>query len=129
MKKVLKETLRVLAPAVVVLLVLAGIVLAQTPNGIRGAFSGTVIVRAPFRLDMNGHLNASGTNGADVAGTCTLGTNCVITFAQAYKNAPACWAQDNTAAAATKTVTTTTTLTITGTSTDVMTYGCIALKD
>lgn len=129
MKKLLKGLFRIFAPAAAVLLVLAGIALAQTPNGIRGAFSGDVVVRSPFQINIGGHINASGTTGADFAGTCTLGTNCVITFAKAYKNAPACIAGDTTAAAATKAVATTSGVTFTGTSTDVLVYHCVALKD
>jgi hypothetical protein len=130
MKTLLRGLLvRVVAPALIVSALLGGIVLAQNTNGIRGQFSGTIRVAAPFRLDMNGHLNASGTNGADFAGTCTLGTSCVITFTQAYKNAPGCIATDNTAAAATKAVSTTSGVTFTGTGTDVLTYVCVALKD
>lgn len=110
-------------------LAVASIVYAQNPNGIRGAFAGSVAVRAPFKLDVSGHINAAGTSGIDVAGTCTLGTSCAVTFANAYKNAPACVAQDTTAAAATKAVSTTSGVTFTGTGTDVLVYHCIALKD
>lgn len=130
MKKLLRGLLvRVIGPALIVTAVLSGIVLAQNNNGIHGSFNGNVRVAAPFRLDMNGHLNASGTAGVDFAGTCTLGTNCAITFVNAYKNAPACLAQDTTAAAATKAVSLTTGVTFTGTGTDVLVYHCIALKD
>lgn len=123
MKKPLKCLFRVFAPAVVVLLVLAGIVYAQNPNGIRGAFAGNVFVRSPFRLGIGGHLGA---DSIDLAGTCTLGTSCVITFKQVYNSAPFCVGTDQTAAAAVKAVSTTTTLTLTGTGTDVLDYHCIA---
>lgn len=61
----------------------------------------------------------------DLAGTCTLGTNCVITFTQTYTSAPVCVATDTTAAAAVKVVVTTTTATFTGTGTDVLNYVCV----
>jgi hypothetical protein len=61
----------------------------------------------------------------DLAGICTLGTSCVITFTQTYTSAPICVATDTTAAAAVKAVVTTTSATFTGTGTDVLNYVCI----
>lgn len=57
MKKLLREALvRVVAPALIVAIVVIAVAVAQDPNGIRGAFAGTVVVRSPFRLDINGHI-------------------------------------------------------------------------
>lgn len=123
-------------------------------NGIQGAFSGSVALIPPHRLwfgDFNDskavqlqrvgdytigfgaageHLGSSVSN-PDVAGTCTLGTNCAITFTHTYAATPACVATDTTSAAAVKAVTSggppVTTLTITGTGTDVIAYHCWAI--
>lgn len=104
-------------------LAVASIVYAQNNNGIRGAFSGSVFVRSPYRLGISGHL---GSDSVDLAGTCTLGTSCAVTFHQAYAVAPVCVATDQTAAAAVKSVPTTTGVTLTGTGTDVIAYHCFA---
>lgn len=124
MKKLLSYLPGRIAFSVAAAALLFGVaVLAQNPNGIRGAFSGNVFVRSPFRLGISGHLAA---DSVDLAGKCTLGTDCVITFRQAYTVAPFCVGTDQTAAAAVKSVPTTTTLTLTGTGTDVIAYHCIA---
>lgn len=70
------------------------------------------------------HYGSQGANG-DVAGTCTLGTNCAITFTNAYASAPSCVANDTTAANAVKSSPSTSGVTFTGTGTDVLTYICI----
>lgn len=75
-----------------------------------------------------GHIDfQTGTGAADpdVKGTCTLGTNCAITFATAYGTAPVCVGTDQTAAAAVKSAPLTTGVTFTGTGTDVIAYVCL----
>lgn len=118
-------------------------------NG-RGAFRGDVYVPSVFNLwfgdntssdvrltkganntlalgPAGAHLGATAAN-KDFAGTCTLGTNCAITFTNTWVSAPACVATDTTGANAVKAVTSggppVTTLTITGTGTDVIAYAC-----
>ena len=126
-------------------------VVVKANNGIQGAFAASVALIPPHRLwfgdfsdskaaqlqkvgDYTVGLGAAGehfgnaASNPDVAGICTLGTNCTITFTHTYAATPSCVATDTTAAAATKAVTSggppVTTLTITGTSTDVIAYMC-----
>jgi hypothetical protein len=131
MKKFLNFLLvRVVAPALIVGLAVTTLVVAQNPNGIRGAFSGSVIVRAPFRLDLNGHINASGTAGKDFSGSVTLsGGAATVTFTNAYAHAPACVGTDQTAKNVVEITPTTTGLTFAGTSSDVISYICAANGD
>jgi len=76
--------------------------------------------------------NAAGiqqTNARSVYGTCTLGTNCVVTFAGASAwtaaNSYVCTATDQTAAQPVKVVNTSNSVvTFTGTGTDVVAYAC-----
>ena len=58
------------------------------------------------------------------AGTCTLGTSCVITFATAYTSTPVCIGTDQTAIAAVKSAPSNTGVTFTGTGTDVIAWAC-----
>jgi len=74
---------------------------------------------------LNGaHLNSGAPNG-DLSGTCTLGTNCGITFTTPFANSPVCVATDTIAANSVRVVTTPTTATFTGTGTHVLNYVCV----
>jgi hypothetical protein len=79
------------------------------------------------------HLITSSGSRNDVAGTCTLGTNCAITFNIPYQVTPACVASDTTGANAVKAVTSggppVTTVTFTGTGTDVLAYVCVGVPN
>lgn len=152
MKKALKVFAGVCSLALVISVLASLTIVAQTPNGIKGAFGGSVYVVPPHRLwfgsgiagdvrlvkgaantlalgpAAGAHLGNEASN-PDFVGTCTLGTNCAVTFTSAYAAAPVCTATDTTAAAAVKVVTTTTTATFTGTGTDVIGYHCIAVTN
>lgn len=143
MKNVLKFAALVLTLATISAMVLV----AQSPNGIRGAFGGDLYLPRPFvfyfghglagdvalskgginllQHSANTHVGYTTANG-DVAGVCTLGTSCAITFTNAYVAAPACQGTDQTAIAAVKAAPTTTGVTFTGTGTDVIAYHCDA---
>lgn len=136
-------------------LVVATAVVAQSPNGIRGAFAGNLQLPAPFTLTFGtGALSsdvALGKNGANVVGvtgdiggsgatantttspagpfawgTVALsGGAATVTFKTPFANAPVCTANDQTAANAVKTAPTATTLVLAGTTTDVIAYHCL----
>ncbi len=95
-------------------------------------------------LNANNHIESSGAApavtscggspgivGTDVAGKVTIGsapgTSCVLTFAVAYTNAPACVTSDETTAILTRATSTTTTVTLSGVfiAGDVVAYQCI----
>lgn len=116
------QHLKFLPLTLTILLAVAAIVGAQTPNGIHGSFTGDIQLPSPFLFSINGH---EGSTNKDVLGVCTLGTNCAVTFNKAYVVAPVCVGTDQTAAAAVKSAPTTTTVTFTGTGTDVIAYQCM----
>lgn len=73
-------------------------------------------------LQVNRVLQSAASN---LAGVCTLGTNCGITFGTAYTSAPSCVGTDTTAANAVRANTSNTGVTFTGTGTDVINWICI----
>lgn len=57
-------------------------------------------------------------------GTCTIGTNCTVTFGTAFTATPVCIGTDQTTAAAVKAVPGTSGVTLTGTGADVIAWAC-----
>ena len=144
----MKSKLITIGIVALIVMGVVGVVTAQSPNGIRGAFAGDTYVRSVFKIvfgdavssdvyltkgaantlalgPVGAHFGFSAAN-PDAVGTCTLGTNCAITFTNAYAIAPVCVGTDQTAAAAVKSAPTTTGVTFTGTGTDVIAYQCDA---
>jgi hypothetical protein len=74
-------------------------------------------------LSVGSHLNQSA--AAQFAGTCTLGTNCVISFVSHFGSTPVCVGTDQTSANAVKSAPTVSGVTFTGTGTDVIAWVCV----
>lgn len=64
------------------------------------------------------------TQAGKYANTCTLGTNCTITFATAYNSTPVCVANDQTGQHPVQPTPSTTGVTFAGTGTDVVAWAC-----
>jgi hypothetical protein len=88
----------------------------------KGQMSVYTIPNYPNAISIGGHV--SQITAGTWSGTCTLGTNCTITFSSAYASAPACIGTDQTAANPVKSSPATTGVTFTGTGTDVIAWAC-----
>lgn len=128
----MKSKLKYLLPLVVVL-VCAVVALAQSPNGIRGAFTGNLQLPSPFTFQFGNHVvsdvaNSTTTPASSVAwGTVTLSSNtATVTFKTAFTVAPICIATDQTTAQLVKAAPTATTVVLSDTvgATDVIAYAC-----
>jgi hypothetical protein len=90
-----------------------------------GAPTGAETINADGTVTFPEGIKTGTSSNTDQAGTCILGTSCVITFANTYSVAPICTASDTSNADAVKVVVTATTLTLTGNATDTLDYVCI----
>lgn len=118
-----------------VILVAAMVAMAQSPNGIRGAFTGNLQLPSPFTFQFGNHVNGDVANSTITPassaawGTVALpaSTTVTVTFKTAFNVAPVCVLNDQTNTGVTlKSAPTATTLVITasGSSSDVIAYHC-----
>ena len=135
------------------LAVLAALTLAQTPNGIRNAFTGNIQLPAGYVftfgngvtagdvslgkngtnvLGLTGNFGASGSTANTTTspaspvswGTVALSGTTTVTFKVPFANTPVCVATDQTAANAAWSAPTATTIVLKGTGTDVLAWAC-----
>jgi hypothetical protein len=112
----------------------AVIALAQTPNGIHGAFTGNLQLPSPFTFQFANHVNSDVANSTIAPassaawGTVAMAANtATVTFKTAFTVAPVCVGNYQTGVFAVKFAPTATTVVITNTgggATDVIAYHC-----
>lgn len=116
-----------------VILVAAMVAMAQSPNGIRGAFTGNLQLPSPFTFQFGNHVNGDVANSTITPassaawGTVTLSSNtATVTFKTPFNVAPACVVTDQTTAQLVKAAPTAATVVISDTvgATDVIAYHC-----